>query len=62
MPTPDHRAGRGWGGCQVVGACQACKREVAERWPKLADPPGHLQASLSQAVRAQARARLRQAG
>lgn len=48
-PTPDPRRG-----CQVVGASQACKREVAEGWPRQADPPGHLQAALGQVVRAQA--------
>ena len=55
-PTPDPSRG-----CQAVGAFQACKREVPEGWPRQADPRGYLQATLSQVVTAQARARLRQA-
>ena len=39
-PTLDPRRG-----CQAVGACQACKREVAEGWPRQVDLPGHLEAS-----------------
>ena len=30
------------------------QREVPEGWPRQADTPGHLQATLSQVVRAQA--------
>ena len=31
--------------CQVVRACQACKREVAEGWPRQVDLSGYLEAS-----------------
>ena len=56
-PTPDPRRG-----CQVVGACKACKREVAEGLSRQADPLGHLEASPKPGGEGQTRAWLIQAG
>jgi len=66
------RASRSWAVRQVGwvtgphlpggGGMPGTQREVPEGWPRQADPLGHLQAALSQVVRAQARAWLRQAG
>ena len=66
------RASRSWAVRQVGwvtgphlpggGGMPGTQREVPEGWPRQADPLGHLQTALSQVVRAQARAWLRQAG